>query len=301
MKLEHAINWSILNYPTLYRMKTHAESRLKVLDHFFLCIGTGMDWRKEGYLADLTDRHPEKKVVKQLPKGFYEMELFQVDIDPKMLKEAKQELKDNKVWFNVRKSYFGTTITFTWSRELALPFVIKYECEKDRNQRAEYSEMYKDIPGIENPWATRLREANAREHPFNPYPMCEYSALIEMVNKRTNSPHIENFDLTFVLEDWIQGAIEVAKAALAYYNDEAQYSNNYYHPNKCLWNFQEDYDKDPEDFERKNIERGFPPKTSVKDTCLMCFEQHRAKQIDYCNRFLQMYAPDFPQNQNPVV
>lgn len=99
MNLEHAINWSILNYPTLYRMKTHAESRLKVLNHFFLCIGTGMEWVKEGYLCDLTDRHPEKKAIKQLPKDFYEMELFQFDIDPRMLKEIRQELRDNNgVW-----------------------------------------------------------------------------------------------------------------------------------------------------------------------------------------------------------
>lgn len=291
MNLEHAINWAILNYPTLYRMKTHEESRLKVLDHFFLCIGTGMEWLKEGYLADLTDRHPEKKAVKQLPKDFYEMELFQFDIDPKMLKEVKQELKDNKVWFNVRKSYFGTTITFSWSRELALPFVIKYECEKDKQERAHYSEIFKDFPDMQSSFGTRLREANSTGYPFSPYPMYDLCPIAEMINERTKSYHIENFDLTYVKEDWIQGAVEVIRAALDYYTDESKYCNNSYHPSECLWNFKEDYDKDPDNFAKKNVERGFPAETSVEECCRLCFEKHRAEQIQWCERFLAKFAP----------
>lgn len=301
MNIEHAINWSILNYPTLYRMKTHEESRLQVLNQYFLVIGNGMDWTKEGYLLDLCEKHPEKELVKKLPKDFYDKELYKFDIDPQMLKEAKQELRDNKVWFKVRKNYFGSTIVFAWSKELALPFVIKYECEKDKQERAHYAEIFKDFPSMQTTFGTRLREASAVGHPFSPYPICQYSALVEMINKRTNSLHIENFDLAYVKEDWIQGAIDVATATLEYYNDESRYSNNSYHPSKCFQQFKKSYDQDPEKYRADRVAEGMTHEMSIKEWCQFWWDKFRTEQIDYCNRFLEMYDQDFTKNPSPVA
>lgn len=293
MNLEHSINWAILNYPTLYRSTNHEVSRLKVLSHYFLSIGTGMEWAKGGYMYDNLSKHPEKKLVKKLPKNFYEIDIWTFDINPKMLKEARQELRKEKIWHHVHKGYFGISVIFSCSRERALSFVVKYECEKDKNQRAENAERFKDFPERRDDWVNRIWEAKT-EHPFNPYPIGEFCAIVEMINKRTCSYHVENFELTYVQEDWIKGAIEVVRATLDYFHDESQYSNNSYHPNRCLWDFKDSYKKDPEEFAKRNVERGFPADTSIEDCCRMCFEKFREEQIEYCETFLKMYDKDFP-------
>jgi hypothetical protein len=121
-----------------------------------------------------------------------------------------------------------------------------------------------------------------------PYPMCEYSAIVEMINKKTNSFHIKNFELK-VQQDYIEGAIEAAKWTLVYYKDSERIKNNMYHPAKCLHIFKESYDKDPVKFRAERVADGMLPKHTIKQWCTICWEKHLAEQVGYCEKLLEMY------------
>jgi hypothetical protein len=51
-----------------------------------------------------------------------------------------------------------------------------------------------------------------------------------MLAGKTNSYHIENFELTAIQPDWKQVAIDVAKAALKLYRDKHRRKTHFRHP-----------------------------------------------------------------------
>lgn len=69
----------------------------------------------------------------------------------------------------------------------------------------------------------------------NPTGLCEYSPVVEMINGRTNSPHIENFELTKILPDWIDGAREMVEYARTYYRNYDLYKHHVYYKNEESW------------------------------------------------------------------
>lgn len=74
---------------------------------------------------------------------------------------------------------------------------------------------------------------------ISPYPVGEYSAISEMIEGRTNSLHIKNFELTKILPDWIDGAREIVEYAIGYYKDESMFKYHCYYPkdsNFTIWN-----------------------------------------------------------------
>lgn len=277
MVLEHYINWAICNYPSLYRGKTHESSRIRVLDHIFLCIGTGMEWSPEGYLYDDCYKNPNKHQLKTLPDNFYRMNLYDVTILPKDIPSIRQELKENGKWFNIKKDSYSSTAIFEGTKKFATYITKKYKAQ-------DY--LSKVIPGY-----FYLSSLNRFEREYHPYPMCQYSPIVEMINRRTNSCHIENFDLTFVKKDWLLGAIDVVKEALKYYHDESRYSNDLYYPSKQkIKETRDRSESDPDKYVKLLNDWNLPSGTSVESFCEFIWENHKAEQIDYCNRFLQMYG-----------
>ena len=211
MKLEHAINWSIYNYPTLYRSKTHSESRLKVLDQFFFTIGNGLEWHKDGFLFEGNQRNFRKT----LPKDFFEKNLYTLTIIPKSIPLIKKRM-DDRFYYMTKKSRFQEVdvIFEAENDEEALPFYKDLE----KKQR-------KDLPSY-------VYEARSA-YPNEPYQLCEYSALVEILNGKVNSPRQESFDLV-PQSDWLQGCIEAAVDALDYYNDTDRNCNNFNHAHKLI-------------------------------------------------------------------
>jgi len=102
MLLEDYIRRVIYTYPSLYKDKTYELSRLKVLDHIFLCIGTGLEWNKNGELCELIGSSSIKKGLKTLPKDFFERRLWELEVyDDKLyddhLGKVKKYLKSRHI------------------------------------------------------------------------------------------------------------------------------------------------------------------------------------------------------------
>jgi hypothetical protein len=68
------------------------------------------------------------------------------------------------------------------------------------------------------------------EFDFTPYPIGIYCPLLEMIEGKTNSLHIDNFEIKSFKSDWIKGAVDIAKEAVAYYNGPlSQHKNHCYY------------------------------------------------------------------------
>lgn len=274
MKLEHVVNWSILNYPTLYRCNDHQESRLLVLENLFCGIGTGYEWTKEGYLTDRTLSDPSKKCVEKLPDNFYQMKLYSMTSPKRHVSKVKSELKAHGRWFHCLEKNYLSEIDFVFEADEEFATLLFKK----------YPKRYTPEPDL-----VIVRQAKSR-CVFNPYPLCRYSPLVEMINRRTDSTHIENFDLEHISEDWIQGAVEVAREVIAYYNDESRFTKHIYHPNNCLYMFEDRYKKDPEKYRRENEPWGMTPEMSVEDWCNYHWNKYVTKQEDYCKKLIEMYG-----------
>jgi len=227
MKLENSIKWSIYNYPTLYRDNTYEKSRIPVLCQYFLTIGNGLEWHPDGFLSNCSYSENGVKYVyeelEELPQGFFEKELFIIDVE----KSRKKEVED----------FFGDKFYYFLEREFIDYFYCVFESTEDESKeiRKKYSYKYEnlfslncDIPARKAKW----RMSGMDNVYWKPYEICQYSAIMNMIKGRTNSFKIKNFDLTNIKEDWIQGAIDIAKYAIEYYSTEEMYITCSYHPLK---------------------------------------------------------------------
>lgn len=147
------------------------------------------------------------KVVRGTPSQTVVGRSFE-DTQSDKLKDFIKFLDSSKVFYYEKglRSGFGKTIVFEaeekeareWANKWILgtfPYAHKEECDFD----------------------------------LNPYPLNEYSALVELLEGKTNSPHIENYNFSDypVQQQWIDGCIEVAEAAKEFYNDYNRYSTYY--------------------------------------------------------------------------
>lgn len=210
MKLEDHIRASIYRYPTLYRANDYAESRLYVLNHLFLVIGNGYEWHRDGYLTS-----GKKEGRKTLPKNYFEMDLY--EIETQKPEELKKALKAEGLFFySLERGRHGGEV-----------FV--FESRTDE-QLAKCCQEY-SIPNQMESILYRLKDFSymklRMEYPVHPYPICQYSAIQEILNGKTNSLHQDNFDLV-VQPDWLQGCADIAVEAKKYYNDRSRYENDHY-------------------------------------------------------------------------
>jgi len=286
MVLEHAINWNIMNYPTLFRCSNHKESRLRVLEHFFLTVGSGLEWSKDGYLYDYMEKDPQKRVVKKLPKDFYQLKLWQFTIDPEMLKDFKEEFKAKKIYYYIRNNYFGTYIIFSGTKEEVLPIVKKYETDTEKEYRKRLDVV---VEGVGTFFHSYIQEAKATPC-FIPYAISNLSPIAELIAGKTHNMRNKAVDLSSIKEDWMKGALELIKATLEFYKDPEQYKNSSSHPSRSLFHFEDALKEDPKGFFERNVLRGLPPEATPKEASEAYFKKYKEEQIEWCERFLQKFT-----------
>lgn len=80
-----------------------------------------------------------------------------------------------------------------------------------------------------------LRLVGLSRFVINPYPICKYSAIAEMINGKTNSLHIKNFELIKILPDWVEGAREIVEYARAYYKDYNLHKHHFHYKYTESW------------------------------------------------------------------
>ena len=110
-----------------------------------------------------------------------------------------------------------------------------------------------------------------------------------MINKKTDSPHIENFDLVTIKSDWIVGAVEIVRYALDYYLDENKCKYHYCHPNKSLKGYIKSYNENPKKFREDRKPDGMKPEHTIEQWCQICWERLKKEQVGIFKRFLKMY------------
>ena len=224
MKLKSCINKSIFEYPSLFRSVDLDSSRLLVLEHLFLVNGNGFDWNREGYLENQEVYDAE---LPEFPDDYFEKNLYEVEVLDEEATKAYLEIIAEVYHYQLPRSRFiiegeqhASHVAHKWGKEktfLGKPF---------------------------------LREANSgfvESQGLNPYPLCEYCAICEIMEGRTNSFHIANFDLT-AQPDWLQGAIEIAEFALGYFKDDERIIFHCYYPKN------DDEKEHWEKFRKKQIE-----------------------------------------------
>lgn len=211
MKLQYIVNNAIYTYPILYRSKTFQESRLKVLDQIFFTIGNGYEWTKDSVLKY------NGKSRKTLPKGFFDKNLFILDVEYDKSNEMKSALNGRFFYSKKNQRFQYNTFIFEAKDEKDAEFFLKFSEEK-----------YKFVHPACN------------YHPNRPYPISEYSAISEILAGKTNNSFEENFDIN-PPQDWIDGCIDAVEDAINYYNDEERYKDNPYSKEQTIK--RENYDR----------------------------------------------------------
>lgn len=125
------------------------------------------------------------------------------------------------------------------------------------------------------------------DYDFIPYPLSTVSNL-----------HILYTKNHFIQDDWLQGAIDLAKRVIEFYenfNQYAQYSMNYPKELKAVPTERGEIIKALRSFRNKNPEhdifQGLPKKEPFDiDKQLNIFEDYRSETLDFMYRFIERYS-----------
>jgi hypothetical protein len=238
MRIEDHVRWSIYNYPSLYRVRGNPSlSRLHVLEALFCTIGNGYEWDKsKRILACRRD-----KGRKTLPRDFFEKELYSFVIDKNRKGDLHSRLTGQNIFHYFKKDRFEEEVIVEANKENAV--ILKREFNGDHERRGDYV------------------HPEECDFPLTLYPMCEYSAIVELINGKTNSLNVENYSLDDFPppREWIDACGEVAIEGIAIYSDPDRSKHDHYSP-------------------RKN---GMTPAN---------FKKYCAKQVGYCKAFLDKFS-----------
>ena len=276
VKLKDYINNSILEHPTLYRKSDYTSSKIPILGNLFLTIGTGIEWHKDGFLAYYDNDY---KIVKNksLPKNFFNIELWETFPDKKELKNIKKDLNGHFFYVIPQKTYNSLTVVFEGNYNFAKKITKKYDTKMSVS----------DTFNIERkPREAKRTELKNESRPYIPYPICNLSALVEMIDKKTTSYHVENFELNNIKKDWIKGALEIAEYTLDFYKDPNKNINSSYHPLKCINSTKYEFEKDPQKYRDARKEMG---NMAIEEWIEFCWQNFLKEQIGYCEKLIEMY------------
>lgn len=213
MPLDNAINYSIWNYPSLFRVRNNQNlSRLHVLEHMFFTIGTGYEWNKaSGELLYHSER-PETHI----PDEFYQHELYEFTTTKPS--EFSAFLKKNGRFHYERDSgefhVNGHEIIFQATEEEA------------QNWSWEWNE-YRSRPKVKPEDPKDLFVYKQETSPaISLYPLSEYSPLVELVTGHTRSTSVDNYSLDMhpPKKEYIDGCREIAEYAIEYCEEQSMLS-----------------------------------------------------------------------------
>jgi len=290
MNLNHVIITSILKYPSLYKYPTYEMSRLAVLDHIFLVNGNGLEWcQKEfQFLAEIDHRTGKlitdsKGLKKRFPAGYFEKQLWYLEVEKDSVKEIKQLLK-GKYFFIENDQYgHGPTIYFEAEKDEAASISLKYGTFFRK-----FNYALKDV---------RPFDAQ-QEGEVCPYPICEYATLYEMMEGHTSKLSQEDFELNLVDPQWIAGGLEIAKYTLGMYKNPEKHCLLPYCPNesRCFGNATKDWEKSWNKavadgvLDKWKKERDFPQSISGPlEAAIFSWEKFKNEQISILERFIAKY------------
>lgn len=202
--LEGHIRWVVHNYPSLYRGADYSSSRMPVLNHLFLVIGNGYEWdTKRGILVDrsgLLHQHVP------LSQGFFDRNLYAIIY------------LDDARWAKARKKPDYYYLTETEDPNLI------FEAQDDQSAMYWFRRFERDRGYT----SSHPYHAHIRGERGTPYPISKYSALTEILQGHTTTPGER--PVSFKADpSWVEGALEVARWALAYYHDRERYKDNQYY------------------------------------------------------------------------
>ncbi len=126
----------------------------------------------------------------------------------------------------------------------------------------------------------------------SPYPVGKYSPIVEMINGRTNSLHTPDFDLVNIQQDWIDGAIEIVKYSIGFYEDPERCKINSYHPERSGNDSRKLYKADPVSFRSLHNNGSYSVKMAdmdIEEYLMACWEGYRQEQLGYFRAFLAKF------------
>lgn len=285
MNLDHVIITSILNYPILYKFPTYEMSRLAVLDHIFLVIGNGMEWYKGKFLTYINyetgELITEAKLKKRFPKGYFQKKLWYIEVKEESLRELKVLFKGRYYFVEERRSE-NPTIYF------------EGEMEEARMLSFRYGEFFKKLYTTMD--SCRPFDAE-REGEVRPYPICEYSAIYELAEGKTNELSQEEFELTSVDPQWIAGGLEIARYSLGMYLNPEKHHLLPYHPHEeglnPLRGWENDWNQAVKagTLDKWKEEREFPPTISTPlEAATFSWKRFKNEQIAILQKFISKYG-----------
>jgi hypothetical protein len=311
-KLDHVVNQMIWEYPTLYRVGGDPKfSRMLCLEHIFLCYGTAMEWAPEGYMY--YDGRAGKQNIhgtEFLPEGYFDKELFAVEVESpahkKLLTKFIARLRKDDIFHYCRPASrmdHSIEVVFEWDRETVRQDISKFFKVKEDYRIPEWKSvsLYIDQKTKFRLQCADTRREAHREGGFESriislYPTSEFSPIREIMKGKTNSLHVENFDLK-PLPDWLSGAIEVAEYAVAYYGDDKAVEQHFYHPKQSVnreeWDLKDAAKRD--ELEKYRKEHGYKEDETPYQRLERSFVQFRAGELKFFKAFLSKFGNSTPR------
>ena len=195
--MRREIERSIANYPTLYRAKTYAQSRLIVLEHYFLTNGNGAYVTKSGGLSC----------------GYLKPAVLTDDYFSKTLWDIKTE---NAATLQAE---FTAELPLAYNYVTANNYVI-IECDEETALR--YQKKY----GPKERYNNFVMAAQCHYYDCDyliagdPYPLCQYAIMCRVLDGKITLNKV-----------WMKAGKELAEEVIKYYTDENQYKRHSYY--KC--------------------------------------------------------------------
>lgn len=300
MILENFMKHMIKQSPTLFRGSSYEESTIPVLGYMFLCIGTGLEWHKDGYLY--FPREARKMSTKpRLPKDYFDKKLWVLSVNPNDIQLVKDSLKDKYYYFSISRRFREANFVFEATKEFADELTLRFDIKRSKLSN-ELIDLNKKLiaDGVEPLNINISYEAKSGYcksndgfwKEYQPYPTGRYSPLVEMINKQTDSLHQDNFKLKVIRPDWILGAITIAKYSLAYYSDINRYKTSFYYPTNMIRSCMDSYTQNPIKYQKDRERDGYTPEMTLEQWCNFCWEKNLASEIKTFKTFLEMYEKD---------
>lgn len=308
MNLAHHINWAIFNWPTLYRCRTKEESRLRVFNHIFLSYGTGYEWHPDGFLAVMNWReHNEEdylyydtsQVMEELSNQFFDRQLYSIQVEEKDVETVKEKL-DETYYYITARNVEAFNFIFEATEDEALDLSSKFDIHcKETMRRVGNVATAEDLPEelrkkfvyveAADTYTDRIGR-DGEQDILHPTGICEYSPVHEMIMGKTNSPHINNFQLKTIKPDWIMGAAAIVKYALNYYHSPKKFVHHYYYyENSTLkQSLKKAIEEGREEQFRKNF--NLPKNKTAEQRAKESWYEFREEQLDLLLRFLEKFG-----------
>jgi hypothetical protein len=189
MRVEEAVYNSLRHYPSLYKRDTYEESKREILHHYFIVLGSGIEWaytkkpEDGGYLTE-HEYYKRKKDEDGYPLQKYNKPYHKsgIKIDESYLKKCFEQ----KMFYVFPKVYGKADTLPIWEVDI----LTIWEDETDKID----TEIY-DLSDVH-------REFSNTFYKFNPYPNFDkqFSPFWE--------GHRGSGGLKYIKDDWLEAAIE---------------------------------------------------------------------------------------------